>query len=172
MSFNHNQGYGNPYTRNNFGMPNYFQPQYAQYPQMAQQTQQPMPSQQPQQQIQCDAPIQYVGYATLKEAEAYIIMPNSMAIFIDKANDMYYEKICNSNGQSFIKKFRNVAEETPKSANETPKEESTIDLSAYVKKDELGAFVSVEKFNALLGKIQNIEKVIGGKPNVQSKQST
>ena len=153
--------FANPYMRN-YQMPNYGQPQYV--PQQQQQSvpptqmqmqqpqQQPMqqPIQQPMQQpMQVEAPILYVGYTTLKEAEAYILMPNTKAIFIDKANGMVYEKVCKNDGQSFItafKKYEPNAENPQEAAPVAP----PIDTTQFVKKRDLADFVTVNEYNNLL----------------------
>lgn len=165
MSFGYNgyNNYGNGYPRN-YGVPSYAQPQYMQpqpmvQPQVAQQqTQQP---------IQYETPIQFVGNGTLKETEAYILFPNQKAIFVDKANGMVYEKVCGQDGQSFITRFKRVEDKAENQAVETPKEQPTIDLSSYAKKDDLGQFVSLEQYKELLSKFETLQKqVMGVKTNV------
>lgn len=165
MSFGYNgyNNFGNGYQRN-YAMPNYTQPQYMQ-PQMT--MQQPIAQQQTQQSIQYEMPIQYVGNGTLKEAEAYILFPNQKAMFVDKANGMVYEKVCGQDGQSFITHFKRVENKAENQAVETPKEQPTIDLSSYAKKDDLGQFVSLEQYKELLSKFETLQKqVMGVKTNV------
>lgn len=177
MSFGYN-GYannGNPYIRNTYGVPNYSQPQYLQPQQMVQPQmpiQQPIVQQQTQQNIQYETPIQYVGNGTLKEAEAYILFPNQKALFIDKANGMVYEKICGQDGQSFITQFKRVENKAENQPVEPKKEQPTIDLSNYVEKKELGQFVSLNQYEELLVKFEELKKLIGGKLNVLSKPTT
>lgn len=162
MNYN-NGNYGNmpfsyqtPYYGNMYGQGQQYVRQ-----QPMQQTQVVQPQQAP---MQYEMPIQYVGYATLKEAEAYILMPNAKAIFIDKANGMYYEKTSNNDGQSFIKHFKEVAI-GENQAKESDKPQATIDYSIFAKKEDLGAFVSVDDYGKLLQKVQQLEKQIGGKSN-------
>ena len=166
MSFGYNgyNNYGNPYMRN-YGVPNDNQPQYAPQPQQMAQPQ--VAQQQPQQPMQYEMPIQYVGNGTIKEAEAYILFPSQKAIFIDKANGMVYEKISNQDGQSFITHFKKIENKGENQAVETPKEQPTIDLSNYVKKNDLGQFVSLEQYKELLSKFETLQKqVMGVRPNV------
>ena len=172
MSFGYNgyNNYGNGYQRN-YGVPNYTQPQYMQPQPMAQPQmpmQQPIVQQpQPQQPMQYEMPIQFVGNGTLKEAEAYILFPNQKAMFIDKANGMVYEKISNQDGQSFITHFKRVENKAENKAVETNKEQPTIDLSSYVKKDDLGQFVSLKQYNELKDMFEKLQKqVMRVKPNV------
>lgn len=144
--------YQTPYYGNMYGQgQQYNRQQPMQQPQMVQ----------PQQPMQYEMPIQYVGYGTLKEAEAYILMPNAKAIFIDKTNGMYYEKASNNEGQSFIKHFKEVGSKDEK--QQEPKE--TIDYSLFVKKEDLGGFVSVKQYNDLVSKIEALQKQIGGRQN-------
>ena len=173
MNYGYNgyNNYGNSFGRN-YGMPTYGQPQYSPQPQQIVQPQmpiqQPMVQQpQPQQPMQYEMPIQFVGNGTLKEAEAYILFPNQKAMFIDKSNGMVYEKISNQDGQSFITHFKRVENKAENQAVETPKEQPTIDLSSYAKKDDLGQFVSLKQYNELLSKFETLQKqVMGVKPNV------
>lgn len=149
----------NPYLRN-YQAPNYSQPQIQM---QQQQTTQPQPQQMPiQQQMQqpmaqpvqqpmpYEIPIQYVGSATLKEAEAYILMPNSKAIFIDKANGMVYEKICANNGQSSINYFKQIVAQEDAKPIETPTPTPIINTADFVKKSDLNGFITIEQYNELL----------------------
>lgn len=160
---NYYNNYANPYARN-YGVPNYGQPQYA--PQPQQMPQQQMVQPQPQQPIQYETPIQYVGNGTLKETEAYILFPNQKALFVDKANGMVYEKVCGADGQSFITSFKKVEDKGENQAVEPRKDTPTIDLSNYVQKDELGAFASLKQVSELNSKLEELEKMIGGRQNV------
>ena len=159
--YNYNQPqFTNPYARN-YNVPNYAPQQYQMaQPQMVQQAQ-------PQQPVQQEMPIQYVGYATIKEAEGYILFPNSKAIFIDKANDMVYEKICGQDGRSCINHYKKFEENSQNQVVESSKEQPLIDLSSYAKKDDLGEFVSLKQYNELLGKVEQLQKqIMGVKTNV------
>lgn len=163
----YNNTYGNyPYT--NYAMPQYNQ-NYTQRPYMQQQVpQQQMAQTQPQQPpMQYELPIHFVGNGTLKETEAYILFPNQKAIFIDKANGMVYEKVCGQDGQSFITHFKRVEDKGENKAVETPKEQPTIDLSSYAKKDDLEQFVSLKQYNELKDMFEKLQKqIMGVKPNV------
>ena len=132
-----------------------------------------MPQQmQAQQPIQYETPTQFVGYANLKEVEAHILFPNTKAVFYDKTNNVYYEKACNNEGQSFIRKFEQVVSKGENQALETQKEQPAIDLSAFVKKEELGAFVGLDEYNKLLTKVENLQKQLGANKNVLQKPTT
>lgn len=162
MSYNYTQ-YGNPYARN-YQQPNNYQPQY--YPQ--QQVSQPQP--QPQM-VQAEIPLQYVGYATLKEAEAYILFPNARAIFIDKPNGAIYEKISNGDGQSFIAQYKRVEQERREMPLEATKDSKAIDYANLATKDDLGAFASLKQYNELRERVDSLQKMLNNpKQQQQAKQ--
>ena len=173
MSFGYN-GYnnmGNGYQRN-YGMPSYAQPQYMQPQQMVQPQ---MPMQQPiVQQPQAQQPMQpmempfnYFGYGNYKEVESHILFPNQKALFIDRANNMFYEKICNNDGISVINQYKRVENKGENQAVEPRNDTPTIDLSSYVKKDDLGQFVSLKQYNELKDMFEKLQKqVMGVKNNV------
>ena len=158
MNYSYNS-FQNPYLRN-YQAPNYNQPQFQmQQQQMVQPQPQQMPIQQQMQQpmaqpvqqpMPYEIPIQYVGSATLKEAEAYILMPNSKAIFIDKANGMVYEKICANNGQSSINYFKQIVAQEEAKPIETPTPTPIINTAEFVKKSDLNGFITIEQYNELL----------------------
>ena len=175
MSFGYHgyNNYANGYPRN-YGMPSYAQPQYASQPQQMVQpqipiqqpmVQQPQPQQQPMQPM--EMPFNYFGYGNYKEVESHILFPNQKALFIDRANNLFYEKICNNDGISVINQYKRVQDKAENQAVEPQKQEPTIDLSSYVERKELGAFVSLEKYEQLLAKVEQLQKqVMGVKPNV------
>ncbi len=172
-AYNNNFGnpYSNPYTRP-FSMPNFSQPQYM--PQNQQTQPQPM-AQQPQQPMQqampMDTPIQYVGYATLKEAEAYILMPNTKGLFIDKNSGMVYEKICLNDGQSFINHYQKVDQNVNEKLVEERKEENSINIDEFVKKKDLEEYATVGQWEELTKALSCIQAQIKGFTATQ-KQST
>lgn len=162
MSFIRPNGY-NPYYMGNYGQQqSQSVSQMAQMQQpMYQQPQMQMPIQQQNQSIQYEMPLQYLGYANLKEVESYMLYPNQKAIFIDKANGMVYEKVCNNDGISSTTCFKRVDLESENKAIE-PQKENTIDLSSYVKKEELGQFVSLKQYNELNDKLEQLKRLLGG----------
>lgn len=157
MNYSYNNFNNNLYGRSNYQMPSYTQPQYM--PQQA--IQQPI-SQTIQQPIAIDIPIQYVGNATLKEAEAYIIMPNAKAIFVDKVNNMIYEKICGNDGLSFITAYKKVE-------SEASAEEKHLDLGEFVKKTDLKGFITIEQYNELKEMFDGLQAQINGLKQTKTK---
>jgi hypothetical protein len=157
--------YQSPYQRNyvpygtNYSMPNYPQPQYAP---------QPMPTQQaqPQQsQMQYEIPIQDVRFVTSEEAKAYIVMPNSKALLIDKSGTAYL-KSADAMGQSQTQYFRFEpinADGTPIKPQEVKPE---FDAEEFSKR-----FVTIEQYEALVQQISDLKKSIGNNRNNNIKTS-
>lgn len=155
------------YGRTNYAMPNYMQPQYAMQPQM--QMAQPQP--QMQQQTPIDIPLQNTVYATLKEAEGYIMYPNTKILFIDKEKGMSYLKIANNDGQSFMRYFKHEEVQADGTPLKPTKQAEAVDYSAFVKKSDLGGFVGLDEYNKLLAKVEQLQKqIMGVKPNGGNKQ--
>ena len=150
-------GYGYP-TYNNR---QYMQPQQ----QMVQQQMQ----QQVQQQMQYETPIQDIRFVTSEEAKAFIVMPNSKALLIDKNGGVAHLKTADNMGQSVTQyfKFEQVnADGTPLKPQEPAPQ---IDFDKFVAKDELPkyGFVTQDQFNAIIDKLELMQKQIkGGKENV------
>lgn len=156
MNYAYNNNFINPYTRP-FSVPNYAQTQYQmanqlpmQQQQMAQmqsqpQIQQPIQQHSIQQIMPIDMPIQSVVFATLKEAEAYILMPNTKGLFIDKTNGMIYEKVCGADGQSFISHYKKVEN----NENKSVVEEKAANIPEFVTKTDLKDFVTIEQYKEL-----------------------
>lgn len=170
-NYYNNQNYQNPYMRN-YGVPNYNQPQYMPPQQMAQPQmamQQPIVQQpQVQQSMQpMEMPFNYFGYGNYEEVKSHILFPNQKALFVDRANNMFYEKICNNDGISVINQYKRVENKSENQAVEPQNTQPTIDLSNYATKDDLGAFASQKQYNELLMKFEQLQKqVMGVKNNV------
>jgi hypothetical protein len=160
--------YNNPYSTypySNYGMPNYSQRPYTPQVQQAMQNTQQIPMQ-PQPQMQYEIPIQDIRFVTSEEAKAYIVMPNSKALLIDKNSGVAHLKVADNMGQSQTQYFRFEpinADGTPiKPQEPTPQ----IDLSELDKK-----FVTIEQYNSLLDQFKQIKQMIGGKQNGGTKQT-
>jgi hypothetical protein len=160
--------YNNPYSNypySNYGMPNYGQRPYAPQAQQPLQNTQQIPMQQ-QPQMQYELPIQDVRFVTSEEAKAYIVMPNSKALLIDKNSGVAHLKVADNMGQSQTQYFRFE----PVNADGTPIKPqaptSSIDIDEFSKK-----FATIEQYNALLNQFNELQKLIGGKPNVATKQT-
>lgn len=167
--------YGTPQNRAQYGVPSYGGYNYTPQPQQMQS----MPQNQPQAQPQYEMPIQYVGNGTLKEAEAYILFPRQKAFFIDIANGMVYEKVCDQDGQSFISRFKRIddTDENKPAKKENP---TQPDFKDFVKLSDMNTFgyatmadikamgfATTEQLSQLSQKIDALQKQnTGVKPNV------
>ena len=165
-----NYSYSNPY-----GMPNYTQRAYSPQPQQMPQNAPQMPLQNSPQ-MPYEIPIQDVRFVTSEEARAYIVMPNSKALLIDKNGGVAHLKVADSMGQSTTQYFKFE----PINADGSPikPQESTpqVDLNQFIKREDLEklGFVNIEQFNQLAQKFEQIQKRLeGAKANVgQPKQAT
>lgn len=169
-NFGNPYGYAPQYGQQYGGMPRYQQPQYGvgqqQQPQGVQQVPQPMPT-------QFDMPIQDIRFVTAEEAKAFIVMPNTKVLLIDR-NGMAYMKTADNMGQSQTQYFRFEpvnADGTPiKPQEETP----SISLDDFVKLDQLKdmGFATREQLDALSAKLEKIQQRLDGGRNNGAKQHT
>lgn len=114
--------YYNPYNNNsNMYGGNYYRP--------------PSPTT-PIQQTSFFAPQSNIQFATLDEAKAYIITPNSQMIFLDKDKQRCYLKTSDTNGQSRLEIYNLQKQDIDQPAivqEPAPK----IDMSAYAKTESI-----------------------------------
>jgi hypothetical protein len=169
-----------------YGYPNYgYQPSYAPqnyaqraFQQQPIQTPQPQPQMPPTAQIQpsapIDLPIQDIKFVNKAQAEAYILYPNTKIMLIDTENGVAYIKTADSMGLCKTDYFR--FEKTNADGAPLKPQEPTqnINFDDFIKKDQIGSlgFATVEQYNALAQKLEQIQKRLeGAKPNVgQQKQ--
>lgn len=118
-------------------------------------TQPPMP-------MQYEIPLRETKFVTSEEAKAYIVMPNSASLLIDKQQGIAYLKSADNMGQSFMEiyTFTKYGENAPKLSRSEETTPQSIDLSSYVKKDEIGAFkfAKMEDLEKLSAKIEQMAK--------------
>ena len=172
------QGYGYQPT---YQQPSYMQraynpqPQQMTQPQPQPQVQQPM--QIPQQMPPMELPIQDIKYVNKAQAEAYIVYPNTKVMLIDRDSGIAYVKSADSMGQlsqNDYFRFEKVnADGSPIKAQEpTPQ----VDFNEFVKVKQLKdfGFVTIEQYNSLAQKLEQIQKRLEGvKTNGgQPKQAT
>lgn len=109
--------------------------------------------QQPQMvQPQNNMPFNDVRFATIEEAKAYIMLPNTKVMFMDRDNSVFYIKSADSLGKSTIEAFKYARIEN--NPNESVSHE--IDTKDFVKmedlKDYLKGFVTRDEFNDIFKK--------------------
>ena len=145
----------------NYQQPNYMQRQYA-----------PQPSQMPQNQQQVftpmqtpppmETPIQDIKFVNRAQAEAYIVFPNTKVMLIDKESGVVYVKTADGMGQTQTDYFRFEAV----NADGTP-----IKADEPAPKVDYDNFVTIDKFEALQAKFEQLQKRLEVKQNVgQPKQ--
>lgn len=150
--------YGGAFPQRQFMQnPNQQMPQQ-QPMQMNNPIQQPQPQAQPQPQqampFVYESPIQAVRFSTEEEAKAFIVFPNSTAVFIDEAKHKIYLKTANQAGISSIRSY----EESKDGADKKEDPSSQIDFDNFVKKEQLNRFVTVERYNELMGNYRALDE--------------
>lgn len=158
------------YQSNYGGMPNYAQRGYNSQPQVMGQPQvQPQPQMQMQPQMPMEIPIQDIKFVNRAQAEAYIVFPNTKVMLIDKESGVVYMKTADGMGQTKTDYFRFEpinADGSPIKAQEpTPQ----VDFNEFVKVEQLKdfGFVTIEQYNALAQRLEQIQKRLeGAKQNV------
>lgn len=167
MQYGQYNAYQNPYIQP--------YPQQPYVPQQVVQPQQQMQAQRQQQvqQQQYEAPIQDLRFATLEEAKAYIVMPNTRALLIDRQNGIALMKSADNIGQSFAQYFKFIPVNEDGSPISPPKEQPQIDFSEFIKKSDVQSFnfATKEDYKQLNDKIESLRsQIAGGRQNVGTKQ--
>lgn len=143
-------------TYNPFLPNNNIYPQYTHniYPQYQNNIQQQMLRNQQQMQGQYETPIQDLRFVTSEEAKAHIVYPNTNALLIDKVNKVAYLKSADNLGQSSIKTFK-YDEFSEDKAVESTEHNNQIDLSGFIKEEQIKDFVTLEKMNETFKKFSD-----------------
>lgn len=132
-------GYNNPFMSNPYGS------LYGQgyYP-----AQQAFPApQNAQQQAQVQTPRSSIPFATEDEIRAYVLMPNTQILALDKEKPIMYIKTADAVGRSMVEVYeykKIVPSDTAKSA----------DTSAYITREELGAYATKQDISDLRAMIE------------------
>lgn len=156
--------YNTPYLNNYTNYMNRYSyiPQYQQpiLPQV-------QPLQQPIQQIQpnYEMPIQSIRFVNEAEAKAYMVLPNTKEMLVDKANSVAYIKSADQMGQSSTKryKFEELVGEDDNTETRV-QNEPKINIENYVSKEDAKGFVTssaLEEFSTKLNeRLDKLEKKI------------
>ena len=107
---------------------------------------QQQPNQQPQQVVQC-VNTNKVYTTGIEDVRSKYLPPNSDYIFLDNDKPILYQKVVDGKGQFEVKAFSI----TPYSPQETTKNDSSVDLSAYAKQSDLEAIKG--ELEAIKGKL-------------------
>lgn len=158
--FTPNQNYG-IYQPNNYQMaqPNMVQQPQQQFQMQQQQTtQQPTQPQQTQQQTQYDRPIQDVRFVESgKDAEDYILLPNTRVMLIDRNNSMFYIKSADSLGITTneaykFSKLNNKSSDNVSREIDTKDFVKTQDLKGYITREDLANFITKDDLKDFITK--------------------
>lgn len=159
MNYNYN-----PYQ--NYGM--YQQPTYQQQmtqPQMMQQTQQQY------QQTKYDAPIQDIKFVTADEAKAYIVMPNTKVMLMDRDKSIFYIKSADSLGKSTLEGFKYSRLEDESAQSVSPqidtkdfirREDLQSVLSGFLTREDVKDFITKDELKGIDNKLENFQKQMLG----------
>ena len=168
MSFYQNYGYQPTYQQ-----PNYMQRGYAPQPQQMPQNQQqafaPIQTLPP-----METPIQDIKFVNRAQAEAYIVFPNTKVMLIDTESGIAHIKTADNMGQTKTDYFRfeQVNPDGSPIKSQEPKPE--VNLDEFVRVDQIGklGFVTIDQYNALVQKLDSLQKKLEGvKPNVATKST-
>ena len=122
---------------------NYYQNAYMGYPQgnnMQGYGQRPYPNQQAfvQQPQETQIPIVDIKFVSQKkEAEDFIVFPNTAVLLIDNINGFAYLKLSNGNAQSHIREFSFVEKGKEQKPLNAPKSKENENVEQFVKKEDL-----------------------------------
>ena len=135
----------NPYMANT----QYYNP-YGQTYQTMQMPQRQIQSQQPMQTE--DVPFNEIKFVTEDEAKAYIVMPNTKVMLMDRDKSVFYIKSADSLGKSTLEgfKYEKLNNNSNQDTNGSQMAEIYVkneDLKAFATKDELKGFVRPEDLN-------------------------
>ncbi len=145
-------GQNNPYSQYpytgyaypNYGQRNYMQPQQP----MAQPQMQQAPQQPP---MQYETPIQDIRFVTSEEAKAFIVMPNSKALLIDKNGGVAHLKTADNMGQSVTQYFKFEQVNADGSPLKPQEPQQAIDFSQ---------FVTISQYNELLAQFDGLRSMV------------
>jgi hypothetical protein len=116
---------------------------------------QPQPQMQPQPQQPYEIPIQETRYVTRKEAEGFIVFPNTKVLLIDKNEGMAYLKSADNMGQSSTLCFKFEGVNPDGSPLKPQEEKPQIDMNEYIKKSDLASFgfVTIDQLDKAIEKL-------------------
>lgn len=149
--------YSNPYNRN---YPQY----YPQYPQYQQPSYQPMPIEQK---------FQDIKFLNAEQIKAYIVLPNTKEMLIDKENSMAYIVSADNMGNSTIKKysFMDLNEPDQQLKMDMSEYVRTSDLDKFVQKTDLQTLLPIDSIKSLENKLQALESRLNGEKNYSQTDS-
>lgn len=149
-----------PYTAYNY--PNFAQRQVPQ-----QMVGQPIMQQTAQPTMQYEVPIQDVRFVTSEEAKAFIVMPNSKALLIDKNGGFAHLKTADGMGQSVTQYFKFEQVNPDGSPFGTQEKELPVDFGNFATKKDIEGLPTAEqykkleeRYNSLFEQLKGIQKMV------------
>lgn len=159
---------------------------YSPYGQTYQNMQMPQRQMQPQQPMHTeDVPFNEIKFVTEDEAKAYIVMPNTKVMLMDRDKSVFYIKSADSLGKSTLEgfKYTKLSNNSNEDTNGSKMAENYVkneDLKVFATKDELKGFVrpedlnkfstkdDIQQLNEKIEKFQKdmVEKLLKGEPRV------
>ena len=146
-------GQQNPYAQypyTGYAYPNYGQRNYMQPQQQIAQPQMQQPQQPP---MQYETPIQDIRFVTSEEAKAFIVMPNSKALLIDKNGGVAHLKTADNMGQSVTQYFKFEQVNADGSPLKPQEPQQAVDFSQFVTLSQYNDLL--EQFNGLKSMVQS-----------------
>lgn len=150
--------YNNPYNRS-------YQQYYPQYPQYQQPNYQPMPIEQK---------FQDIKFLNAEQIKAYIVLPGTKEMLIDKENNMAYIVSADNMGNSTIKKYSFVDLNEPDQQLKMDMSEyvRTSDLDKFVQKADLQTLLPMDSIKSLENKLQALEGRLNGEKDYSQTDSS
>ena len=117
----------------------------------------------------------HIRYVNQNEMASYVVLPNNTDMIIDRTNGIVQIKSADQMGNSFTRnfKFEEINEQNINKAQEQEKKPD-IDLSGYVKTEDLKDFIKVDALESFTkqinDKLTDLEKKIRVKEIMEGKE--
>ena len=123
---------------------------------------------QPRQQTQTeDVPFNDIKFVTEDEAKAYIVLPNTKVMLMDRDKSIFYIKSADSLGKSTLEgykytKLENNSTEPVSHEIDTKEFVKIDDLKPYLTKDDVKDFLTKDDLKSIDSKLEKLQKQIVG----------
>ena len=156
------------YNNSYFGNSGYANQMYSSYPQNYSSYQQPQMAQRqmPQQTyMPQDVPFNDIKFVTADEAKAYIVMPNTKVMLMDRDKSIFYIKSADAMGKSTLEGFKyskidENSTETQTAEFDTKEFVKIDDLKDFITKNDISNFITRDDLKEIDTKLENIQKRI------------
>ena len=156
------------YNNSYLGNGGYGNQMYSSYPQNYANYQQQMMQrqmQQPQTYMPQDVPFNDIKFVTADEARAYIVMPNTKVMLMDRDKSIFYIKSADAMGKSTLEGFKyskidENSTETQTIEFDTKEFVKMDDLKDFITKNDISNFITKDELKEIDTKLENIQKRI------------